>query len=96
VRAAHQLVPHILAGATLILLAANAVPTVQRKHRLLEQKRELLRKLEREQERGRRLEAEIRALQYDPFCVQKELAETWRTIPAGTIPWDARTARTSD
>ena len=94
-KAAH-LIPHILAGATLILLAANAVPTVQRKQRLLEQKRGLVLKLRQERERGRRLEAEIRALRNDPFCVQKELAETWRSLPAGTIPWAEVVTRTGD
>lgn len=86
-KAARFLTP-LLAGATVVLVASNALPTMHRKHRLLEEKRELVRQLELERDRGRGLRERVRALKEDRFYVQRVLAETWAGIPKGAIPFE--------
>jgi len=83
-----RFVPPVLIAATLILLGANALPTVRRKH-LLQQRRQVL--LERIREHAKttaRLRLEIDALQNDPFYMQRILVETWHALPAGAMPLD--------
>jgi hypothetical protein len=87
VKAARFLTP-LLAGATLILLCSNAVPTVLRKHRLMEERRRLRIELEGEKRREDRLRAETEALQHDPFYLQRVLIETWKARPKGAIALD--------
>ncbi len=83
------LLPYLLAGATLLLLSANALPTTQRRV-LLERERASLRERLREEERLRvRMEAELDALANDPFVLQRSACEAWRRLPAGLIPWGA-------
>ena len=74
----------LLAAATLILLAANAWPTIQRKHLLIRERQRLSDHLASERARGDQLSAEIDALQNDPFVIERVYVETWRKDPAGT------------
>ena len=78
-----RLLPPFLAGATLVLLGANALPTSLRKKRLIEKTAVLRQELRHEEERRERLEAEIAALRNDPFYIERVFVETWRTTPAG-------------
>ena len=84
---AQNLLPAVLAGATLILLGANAIPTTVRKKRLEKELHRMSRKLEREHERGAQLKAEIDALEHDAFYLERTLIETWNGIPEGALPW---------
>ncbi len=77
----------LLAGATVILIAANAFPAVRRKHRLQEEHNRLILELRYELERGRLLRDHAEALAGDRFYLQRMLAETWRGVPAGAIEW---------
>jgi len=85
VKAARLTAP-LLAAATLILIGANALPTVCRKHCLLRERARLERELETERARGARLEAEVDALRNDPFYVERLFVETWHVPPPGAIP----------
>ena len=78
-----RLLAPFLAGATLILLGANALPTSLRKKRLLEESGRLRMELRLEQERVERLAAEVRALRDDPWYRERLSVETWRTVPPG-------------
>ncbi len=82
-----RLTTPLLAGATVILLAANAFPTVRRKHRLQEERNRLVLELRHEQERGKMLRERAEAIAGDRFYLQRMLAETWRGVPAGAIEW---------
>jgi hypothetical protein len=95
VKAARFLTP-VLAGATLILIFSNALPTVLRKHRLQEEKRRLVLELEEERERARRLLAESRALKTDRFYLQRLLIDIWRAKPKGAVRFRPEAPRTSD
>lgn len=86
---AARFLPPLLAAATLLLLGANALPTVHRKHRLRRERAKVLLELEREERRAACLRAEVEALVQDPFCVERLLVETWRQAPPGAIPFDA-------
>jgi len=85
----HRILPPLLAGATLILLASNALPTVLRKHRLQRERHRLVKELRLEQERSARLRAEIEALRGDPFYLERVALETWGGTPSGAVRWDA-------
>jgi type VI protein secretion system component VasF len=91
VRAARFL-PPLLAAATLLLLGANALPTVRRKHRIRAERARVLKELHREQGRAARLRAEVEALAQDAFCVERMLLETWHETPPGAIPFDPAVA----
>jgi hypothetical protein len=80
---AARFLPPLLAGATLILIGANALPTAHRKHRLQEERLRLVRELREEQDRTRVIAAEIEALQADPFYIERVLIETWGGAPEG-------------
>ncbi len=84
---AARLTTPLLAGATVILLLANAFPTVLRKHRLQEERNRLIRELNLELERGRGLREHAEALSNDRFYLQRVLAETWHGTPQGAIEW---------
>jgi hypothetical protein len=86
VKASRALFP-LLAGMTLLLLGANAVPTVQRKHLLREERLRLERAILREEREAERLLAEIDALRHDPFYVERLLLETWKGVPKGATPF---------
>jgi hypothetical protein len=88
---ATRFLPPLLAAATLLLLGANALPTVHRKHRLRHERTRVLRKLEREERRALRLRAEVEALATDPFCQERLLVETWQQAPPGAIRFDPET-----
>jgi hypothetical protein len=88
---AARFLPPLLAAATLLLLGANALPTVRRKHRIRLERTKVLHELEREERRAARLRAEVEALARDPFCVERLLVETWRRAPPGAIPFDPAT-----
>ncbi len=77
----------LLAGATVVLLAANAFPTITRKHRLQRERNRLIRDLSGEQKRGRELSQKLDAIKHDRFYLQRVLAETWRGVPEGAIEW---------
>jgi hypothetical protein len=85
---ATRFLPPLLAAATLLLLGANALPTVHRKHRLRRERTRVHRKLEREERRALRLRAEVEALAMDPFCQERLLVETWQQAPPGAIRFD--------
>jgi hypothetical protein len=72
---------------TLLLLGANAVPSVQRKHLLREERRRLERAVRAEEREGRRILAEVDALQHDPFYLERMLVETWHGVPQGATPF---------
>ena len=84
---AARLLPPLLAGATVILLGANAFPTVQRRHRLMQEKNRLVHELREERARGRILREHVDAIENDRFYLQRMFAETWRGIPRGAIEW---------
>jgi hypothetical protein len=80
---AARFLPPLLAGATLILIGANALPTAHRKHRLQEERIRLVHELRQEENRTRTIAAEIEALQSDPFYIERVLIETWGGAPEG-------------
>ena len=90
---ATRFLPPLLAAATLLLLGANALPTVHRKHRLRRERARVLFQLEREERRATRLRAEVEALAMDPFCQERLLVETWQRAPRGAIPFDPASPR---
>lgn len=85
---AARFLPPVLAAATLLLLGANALPTVQRKHRIRSERAKVLQELQREERRAALLRAEVEALAKDDFCVERLLVETWHRTPPGAIPFD--------
>jgi hypothetical protein len=82
---AARFLPPLLACATLVLLGANALPTVQRKHLLQRERARLLRELEQEEREAARLRAEVEALAHDPFYLERMLVETWNAMPEGAV-----------
>jgi hypothetical protein len=80
---AARVLPPLLAAATLLLLGANALPTVQRKHLLRQERHRLERELHQEEAIARRRAAEVEALGRDPFYVERVLVETWQGVPQG-------------
>jgi len=86
---AARFLPPLLAGATLLLLCANALPSTHRRQVLRRERERLLRQLEEEETVGRRLRAEVEALRADPFYIERTLLETWRGVPRGAVPFDA-------
>ena len=79
--------PPLLAAATLLLLGANALPSIQRKHLLQEERRRLECELRDEERAARRLEVEIEALNHDRFYLERVYVETWRGVPQGAVPF---------
>jgi hypothetical protein len=84
-----RLLPYLLAGMTLLLVGANALPTVQRKRVLRDERRRLERVLADEEREGERLAAEVDALGNDPFYVERMVVETWNGVPQGATPFRA-------
>ena len=84
-----RFLPFLLAGMTLIVLFANALPAAQRKHRLQIEQRELLEEFREGAELQQHLVAEIEALRNDPFYIERVCAETWHVAPEGAIALDA-------
>ncbi len=84
---ASRVLPPLLAAMTLLLLGANAVPSVERKHLLREERRRLERELRQEEREGKRVLAEVDALEHDPFYVERVLVETWQAVPQGALPF---------
>lgn len=84
---ASRVLPPLLAAMTLLLLGANAVPSVERKHLLREERRRLERELRHESREGARIAAEVDALGHDPFYVERMLVETWHGVPQGATPF---------
>ncbi|MCK6461098.1 MAG: hypothetical protein L6Q95_14545 [Planctomycetes bacterium] len=82
-----RLLPHLLAGMTLLLVGANALPTVGRKQVLREERRRIERELRAEEALGARLAAEVEALATDPFYVERMVVETWNGVPQGATPF---------
>jgi hypothetical protein len=89
---ASRVLPPLLAAMTLLLLGANAVPSVQRKLVLREERRRLERELRQGEREGERLAAEIDALVSDPFYVERTLVETWQGLPQGAMPFEVPVA----
>ncbi len=86
-KAARFLSP-ILAGATLILLGANALPTAKRKHRLQDRQHQLVHEIRTLETREHKLREEIHALEHDPFYMERMIVETWHGKPEGTEEFD--------
>ena len=84
---AARFLPPLLAGVTLVLLGANALPTILRKHRLQREEQRLVRELRREDAAAARLRLEVEALATDPFYLERVLVETWGGAPEGTVPF---------
>jgi hypothetical protein len=80
---------------TLLLVGANALPTVQRKQVLREERRRLERELRVEERAGDRLAAEVDALATDPFYVERMVVETWNGVPQGATPFGSLDVRDS-
>jgi hypothetical protein len=89
-----RLLTPFLAGATLILIAANALPTSLRKKRLLEEAGRLRVELRLERDRVARLAAEVDALRNDPWYRERLAVETWHTTPPGARRLDEPAAAT--
>ncbi len=89
---ASRFLPPLLAGMTLLLLGANAVPSMQRKQLLREERRRLERELKVEEREGARVLAEVDALVHDPFYVERVLVETWHGVPQGAKPFEVEVA----
>ena len=81
-----RFLPPAFAAATLLLLGANALPTTLRKHRLREESHRLQRRIQEERLRTEKLEAVIRALNEDPFVLERATLEAWNSEPQGTLP----------
>lgn len=88
-----RLLPYVLAGMTVLLVGANALPTVQRKQVLREERRRIERELREEERAGDRLAAEVEALATDPFYVERMVVETWNGVPQGATPFGALEVR---
>ncbi|MHC4957072.1 MAG: hypothetical protein ACYTGN_01755 [Planctomycetota bacterium] len=73
----------LLAGATIVLISANAVPTIGRKHRLEQERRRVMREYEAERARATDLMKRVHAVQHDRFYLERRVAETYRTAPPG-------------
>ncbi|HEX5139131.1 MAG TPA: hypothetical protein VFY93_19335 [Planctomycetota bacterium] len=82
-----RILPFLLAGMTLVLVGANALPTVQRKRLLREERRRLEREVSEEERAGLRLAAELEALGSDPFYIERLVVETWNGVPQGATPF---------
>jgi hypothetical protein len=82
VKASRFLTP-LLAGATIILVTANAMPTIGRKHRLEQERRRLMQEYDAERTRASGLMQRVHAVQHDPFYLERRMAETYRTAPPG-------------
>jgi len=78
---------------TLLLIGANAFPTVQRKLLLREERHRLERELREEERDGGRLAAEVDALVNDPFYLERMVLETWNGVPQGATPFDPKAMR---
>jgi hypothetical protein len=78
---------------TLLLVGANALPTVERKQVLREERRRLERELRDAETEGDRLAAEVDALGNDPFYVERMVVETWNGVPQGATPFGALEVR---
>ena len=74
-----------LAAATLLLLGANALPTIHRRHRLERERAVLREELRIERRRHETLRTTVHALRHDRFYLQRVLAETWNGVPAGAV-----------
>ncbi|MEM8886239.1 MAG: hypothetical protein AAGD14_19425 [Planctomycetota bacterium] len=83
---ATRLLPFLLAGMTLVVLFANALPAAQHKHRLQKEERELVEAYREARDRQVHLAAEAHALRHDPFYVERVVAETWCVSPDGAVP----------
>jgi len=70
---------------TLIVLLGNALPTAKRKHRLQHERRVLLLKTARENDRNVHVSAEIAALRGDMFYIERLYSEAWGVKPEGAI-----------
>jgi hypothetical protein len=75
---------------TLLLLGANAVPSMQRKQVLREERQRLEREVRRGELEGRRIAAELDALVKDPFYVERMVVETWHGVPRGAVAFEPR------
>ena len=81
-----RLLPPVFAGAALLLLFANALPTTLRKHRLQIEQARLREHLEHEQRRAQQIGAALHALRSDAFVVERWTRETWKRPPADAVP----------
>ena len=86
---ASTVLPPVLAAMTLLLLGANAVPTMQRKQVLREERRRLEVEVKRGELEGKRITAELDALVRDPFYVERMVVETWHNVPRGAVAFEA-------
>jgi hypothetical protein len=84
---ATRVLPPLLAAATLLLVGANAVPSIQRKHLLEKEGARLASELRHEERIARRLAREVDALARDPFYLERVLVETWSGTPRGATPF---------
>lgn len=91
-----RFLPVLLASLTLIVLLGNALPAVQRKHRLQHEQRLLLNERRFEAERRARLLAERAALIADPFYLERTYSETWATKPYGVLELDELASPTAE
>ena len=73
---AAKFLPPLLAAATLLLLGANALPSVNHKHRLRKERTRLVRELEAARKSEATLNARIHALRNDSFFLERMLVET--------------------
>ena len=89
---AGRYLPHLLAGATLLLLVCNVLPASRLKHRLQAERNQKLRDLREESGRAQRLAEEVAGLRDDPFVLERALVEAWRIAPEGAHAWDFRRA----
>ncbi|MFQ5844025.1 MAG: hypothetical protein ACE5JG_03465 [Planctomycetota bacterium] len=81
-----RLLPAVLAGATLVLIGANAVPTIARKHRLQRERGRLERRIGRERRRAVTLRRQFEALRHDRFVLERWARETWHVPPPDAVP----------
>ena len=81
-----RLLPPVFAGAALLLLFANALPTTLRKHRLQVEQARLRKHLAHEQRRAQQLDEALHALRSDAFVVERWTRETWKRPPIDAVP----------
>ena len=85
----HRWTAPLLAAATLLLVGANALPSIERKRVLGGEIERLEVELGKEEARRDRLRAEIEALRGDPFYLERVYLETWVKDPVGAVRFDA-------
>jgi len=80
-----RVLPPLLAGATIVLLAANALPASMRRHALQRELRRMQERIRCAEDENARLREELQAIREDPFVLERFACEAWNLLPPGTV-----------